>query len=117
MLTIKLYEDPAITEVSDASDAQMTCQVGTMHLQNRINRNDTFTVECLIPTYPNLITPFQLFTEIEVLEIVPSHAFIDDTNITVYVDVSPLYNISTLACKFQSAVVPGEYFLTDEGVA
>ena len=39
----------------------------------------------------------------------PSHAFIDDANITTYVEVETLYNVSTLVCRWQLVEVPGVY--------
>ena len=99
MLTIKLYDDPAVF-LGDASEAMMTCQIGIQLLQEQVSRNDSMTVDCLMPRYNSYIPPTKMLTDVAISEITPSHAFIDDLNITTYVEAIPLYNVSTLMCRF-----------------
>jgi hypothetical protein len=68
-----------------------------------------------MPRYSQIVDPTKMFTEIEIVNILPSFAFIDDVNITTYVEASPVYNISSLVCKWQDVETPGVYVVTDEG--
>jgi hypothetical protein len=49
---------------------------------------------------------------ITLVSIEPMHAFIDDQNITVFVQVNAAFqipNLSTIVCKFKDVEVPGQY--------
>jgi hypothetical protein len=74
--------------------------VGTTNLQETYSNEEVTTIDCLSPFFEHHVSPPEMLTSPQIVDITPKHAFIDHENITVFVTVKEIYNLSTLHCKF-----------------
>ena len=73
------------------------------------------TVDCVLPYVANIIetAPVLDTTSIEVLNLNPEMAFMDEKNINVLVTVEPIYNLTTLICMMHDVPLKGQYVIVD----
>ena len=111
MVSLKTYTDSTVSE--DSETMQLTCKLATQLNQDFVSRNDMLTVDCVQPYVANIpVEPF-LQADITVLDLAPEMAYIDETNINVYVYAEPVYNLTSLACMLHDVKIPASYFINE----
>ncbi len=105
-----MYYDPSLINLTPSSQkSYLTCQVGTQLLQDYFSRNDSLNIDCITPYYAQVQAPEDLFPQIQIQSINPSFMFMDELFVKVYVQATPIYNLTSIICRFHDVQVPGVY--------
>lgn len=105
MISIKPYYDP--TEIT--SETRLSCKVGSYNFQQYIAKDEVMLVECMVNLSGYVPTPNPIGIAFSFDSLTPKFAFIDELNVILTLEVSPLYNIASLRCLLNDVTLIGKY--------